>query len=77
MLKCPVCCGKSINMSAAYPLVCVDIPASDQLGYRRLMREMRVNFIQESIYDRKMLTLIKRVRCALNPQEFDCGMTGE
>lgn len=55
----------------------VDIPASDQLGYRRLMREMRVNFIQESIYDRKMLTLIKRVRCALNPQEFDCGMTGE
>lgn len=55
----------------------VEIPAVDQLGYRRLMREMRVNFIQEGIYDGKMLTLIKRVRCTFNPQEFDCGMSGE
>lgn len=55
----------------------VDIPPADQLGYRRLMREMRLNFVHEGIYDGKMLTLIKRVRCRLNPQEFDCGMPEE
>lgn len=55
----------------------VDIPQADQLGYQRLMREMRLNFVRDGTYDAKMASLLKRIRCQQEPQAFDCSLRDE
>jgi hypothetical protein len=55
----------------------VDIPQADQLGYQRLMREMRLNFVRDGTYDAKMASLLKRIRCQQEPQTFDCSLRDE
>lgn len=55
----------------------VTIPAEDQVGYQRIMREMRVNLLQDGTYNAKMARVLKRLRCIDQPQGFDCAMTDE
>lgn len=54
-----------------------DIPADDQVGYFRLIRQMRLEFVQNQIYHPKMMNLLKRLRCQQNPQEPECKTRGE
>lgn len=66
------------RMEAAIPAKrWVDIPAQDQVGYQRLMREMRLNFVRDGTYDPKMATLLKRIRCQQDPVLFECTMRDE
>ena len=55
----------------------VDISADDQLGYQRIMREMRMNLVKDGTYNNKMARILKRLRCQQQSSGFDCAMPDE
>lgn len=54
-----------------------ELSTNDKVGYIRLMREMRVKLIKDGIYNKKMTSLLKKVRCQQDPTAQECAMTDE
>lgn len=59
------------------PSYWMDLPKEELDGYVRLFREMRVRLVQQGIYNKKMTSTIKKVRCQIDPSQFDCNRDGE
>lgn len=55
----------------------VEVPENDKVGYIKIMREARIALIKEGIYDKKMMGLLKKVRCQTNPLNYECSLTDE
>lgn len=55
----------------------LDISANDKVGYIKLMREARIDLTDDGIYNKKMMSILKKVRCTQDPTSFECGMKGE
>ena len=51
-----------------------DVSAKDRDAYNQLMRQMRLRYVKDGIYDKKMDGILQRVRCKIDPQGFDCKM---
>ncbi len=63
---------------AAVPAkVWFDISSEDQVGYLRLMRQMRMEFVQNKTYNPKMMALLKKLRCQQDAKSFECSLPGE
>lgn len=62
-----------------------DIPASqwlslspaDEARYHKMMREARIQLMNEGIYDRSMMRLLKNIRCRVDPGNAECALTDE
>jgi hypothetical protein len=55
----------------------MDVAEADKPGYIKLMRESRIALAADGIYDKKMLSLLKRVRCKHDPASFECALKDE
>lgn len=55
----------------------MQIPDTDKIGYQKMMREARIQLTKEGIYDKKMMELLWRARCAENRQNFECALKDE
>ncbi len=55
----------------------MDIPANDRVGYVKLMRESRIDLTKEAIYNKKMMSLLKKVRCQKDSSSFECALNDE
>lgn len=55
----------------------MDLTANDKVGYIRLMREMRIELIKKGVYNKKMTSLLKKVRCQQDPSNFECPLSDE
>ena len=55
----------------------MDVAEADKPGYIKLMRESRISLAADGIYDKKMLGLLKKVRCKHNPASFECALKDE
>jgi hypothetical protein len=55
----------------------MDIPANDKIGYVKLMRESRIDLTKEGIYNKKMMSLLKKVRCQQDSSSFECALNDE
>ena len=55
----------------------MDIAEVDKLGYKNLMRDARIALRDEGIYDRRTLTLMRKVRCQINPGDGECAQPVE
>ncbi len=55
----------------------MEIPANDKIGYVKLMRESRIALTKEGIYNKKMMSLLKKVRCQSDPSSFECALNDE
>lgn len=55
----------------------MDLSANDKLGYIKLMREARIGLTRDGIYNKKMMGVLKKVRCTQDPTSFECSMAGE
>lgn len=55
----------------------MDLTATDKLGYIKLMREARIGLTRDGIYNKKMMGILKKVRCSQEPSSFECALTGE
>lgn len=48
-------------------------PDGDAEKYQAMMREARISLTQEGIYDKRMMTIMKRVRCHLDRAAAECS----
>ena len=55
----------------------MDIREADKPGYVKIMREARIQMTKEGYYDPEMMSIIKRVRCADEPQNYECSLKDE
>lgn len=55
----------------------MEVPEGDKLGYQKMMREARIQLTKENVYDKKMMELLWRARCAENRQSFECTLPEE
>ncbi|XID74907.1 putative solute-binding protein [Alkanindiges sp. WGS2144] len=55
----------------------MDIPANDKIGYIKLMRESRIALTKEGLYNKSMMSLLKRARCQAEPSSFECALKDE
>lgn len=54
-----------------------EIPAADKVGYVKMMRQSRIELTKEGIYNKKMMALLKKVRCQVDPSSFECTLNDE
>ncbi len=55
----------------------MDVPPADKLGYMKLMRESRLDLTKDGTYNPDMMKLLKKVRCKVDPANFECAMPEE
>jgi hypothetical protein len=54
-----------------------DISAEDSVGYLRLLRQMRMEFVQNKTYNPRLMSLLKRLRCQQDKTNYECKLKGE
>lgn len=55
----------------------MDLSAADKDKYFRLMREARLQLTSEGVYDPRMMSILKKVRCKHNPASYECTLKDE
>lgn len=55
----------------------MQIPAGDQEKYNQMIRESRISLMNEGIYDKKAMKLLKQVRCQISAAEAECSQNLE
>ncbi|HET8730261.1 MAG TPA: putative solute-binding protein [Moraxellaceae bacterium] len=55
----------------------MDLSPDERDKYFRMMREARLQLLQDGTYDPRMLGLLKKVRCKHNPSSFECALKDE
>ncbi len=55
----------------------MELPEKDKLGYTKIMREARLTLTRDEFYHKKMMGILKRVRCAQDPASFECSLPEE
>lgn len=55
----------------------MEVPAKDKPGYQKMMREARIQMTKDGYYDKKMMKLLKKVRCKYNPSNYECSLNDE
>lgn len=63
--------GQESDIPAKYWL---NLPPAEEARYHQLMREARLQLTKEGIYDARMMALMKRVRCKLEPAGGECSV---
>ncbi|HEX5277850.1 MAG TPA: putative solute-binding protein [Fluviicoccus sp.] len=55
----------------------MDIPETDKPGYVNMLRNARLAVTKEGYYDVRMMQLLKKVRCKLDPANYECSLSDE
>ena len=55
----------------------MDVPEADKPGYLAMMRSARIDITKDGFYDTQMMRLLKKVRCKLEPTQYECSLTDE
>ncbi|WOE41618.1 putative solute-binding protein [Acinetobacter chinensis] len=55
----------------------LNVPKEDHLGYIKLMREARIDLMKSGRFDKRVLGLMKKIRCSEDPQSFECPLNDE
>ena len=55
----------------------MEVPAGDREGYQKMMRESRIALTKQGIYDKEMMSVLKKARCSIDKANFECAMAGE
>jgi len=59
------------------PKLWMDLPEADKQGYLKLMREARITLTRQGVYNKKLMGILKKVRCQQQPTNFECQLTDE
>lgn len=54
-----------------------NVPANVAPSYSKVMRNVRIFLASDNVYNKRMLHILKNVRCHENPNNFDCNLIGE
>ena len=53
------------------------IPPNVSPGYVKILREARISLTRDGVYNKKMIGLLKKVRCLQDPSNYECSLTDE
>lgn len=54
-----------------------DISNEDRVGYLRILRQMRIEFVENKTYNPRMMNLLKKLRCQQDPSNYECSLKDE
>ena len=54
------------------PKYWLHIPDADRPRYLAMMREARIDLMKSGMYDKRMMSLLRKVRCQVEPQSAEC-----
>lgn len=52
--------------------VWIDIPDVEKAEYVEMLRQARISLKNDGVYEGKMLTLMRKIRCKMNPADAEC-----
>ncbi|MBM7333488.1 putative solute-binding protein [Alloalcanivorax marinus] len=52
----------------------IDIPEQDKLRYDEMLREARLEMTEDGIYNKDLISLLKKVRCKYEPSRAECTL---
>lgn len=55
----------------------MQIPDADQEKYTLMIREARISLMNDGIYDKRTLSVLKKVRCQIKPADAECALNLE
>lgn len=55
----------------------MSLPRPEEVRFSKLMREARIQLANEGIYDKRMMKLLKNVRCKVEPGNAECALADE
>ena len=55
----------------------LNLSAEDRVKYQKLLRDGRLELTKQGIYDPKMMSVLKKARCAVDRVNFECSLGGE
>ncbi|GAC1604828.1 MAG: putative multidrug efflux protein AdeT1 [Aquirhabdus sp.] len=59
------------------PKYWANYPANLVSGYVKVLRESRMSLTRDGIYDKKMIGILKKVRCKQDPTNYECPLKDE
>ena len=59
------------------PKYWLHIPDADRPRYVEQMRQARIKLTKDGIYDKRMMSLLKKVRCQIEPSSAECSDSAE
>lgn len=62
------------SIPAKYKL---ELSAEDRVKYQKLLREGRLDLTKQGVYDARMMSVLKKARCAVDRTNFECSLGGE
>ncbi|MDP2228625.1 MAG: DUF6091 family protein [Moraxellaceae bacterium] len=55
----------------------LDLSPAETEKYTKMMREARLQLTAEGVYDKRMMQLLKRIRCKSDPGNYECALKDE
>lgn len=55
----------------------VHITDANRDRYQNMARDARIRMIKDGIYDAKMMSLLRKIRCQMSPALAECSLSGE
>ena len=55
----------------------MNIPQNEQLQYQKTMRDVRIALTKQGVYNKEMMSVMKRARCSVDKASFECGLSEE
>jgi hypothetical protein len=55
----------------------MNLSAEDKTKYQKMLRDGRMDMTKRGIYDKEMMTVLKRARCSVDKANFECSLSGE
>jgi hypothetical protein len=53
------------------------VATSERVEYNKIMRDARIHLTREGFFDKRMLNILKRVRCKTNSEDAECTLNDE
>jgi len=55
----------------------MDLPALDKLNYSKLLRQGRISMANDGAYSKRMMGILKKIRCGQDPNNYECALKDE
>jgi hypothetical protein len=55
----------------------MEIPALDKVNYNKLLRQGRISMANDGAYSKRMMSILKKIRCMQDPGSYECALKDE
>lgn len=55
----------------------MELPAADKLNYSKLLRQGRISMANDGAYSKRMMGILKKIRCMQDSSSYECSLKDE